>query len=102
MMKDKIEYILCAAVHYQDGQKYLHQPRNIETGYVVYGRRHHNCFITKQILAGENAPHIENVQGFITSYDRFINRKEAYQLAVDNGQIEHNGISSTLMSEDLY
>jgi len=27
------EYILCAAIHYKDGQVYLHQPKNVETGY---------------------------------------------------------------------
>jgi len=105
-MEDKIEYILCAAIHFKDGKEYLHQPKNITSGYVVCGRRHHNCFMTRRIIEGrpETEPpvHIENVQGFVTSYDRFLNRQEAYKLAVDNGQIEDSGITKTLLSEDLY
>jgi len=34
---DKKTYILCAAIHYEDGIKYPHQPRNIEFGIVACG-----------------------------------------------------------------
>ena len=38
-----MERILCAAIWYNDGKKHVHQPINIETGFVICGRRHHNC-----------------------------------------------------------
>jgi len=107
-MKNKVEYILCAAIHYKDDNIYLYQPKNIESGYVVSGRRHHNCFMTRKILASgfskTNAvlPYIESTQGFITSEDRFVNRAEAYELAIKSGQIQDNGASKILVSEDLY
>lgn len=37
-----VEYILCAAIWYDDGKEYPHQPVNIKEGYVWCGRRHHN------------------------------------------------------------
>lgn len=40
----KEPYIICAAVHYNDGNNYPHQPINIGSGIVIAGRRHHNCF----------------------------------------------------------
>lgn len=97
----KEEYILCAAIHFKDGNTYLHQPKNIESGYVVCGRRHHNCFITIRIL-NCTVGHIENTQGFITNEDRFVNRAEAYELAIKSGQIQDTGTSKILVSEDLY
>jgi hypothetical protein len=101
-MKNVVEYILCAAIHYKDGCTYVHQPKNIESGYVVSGRRHHNCFMTRKILNG-SIIHMENEQGFITSEDRFVDRAEAYELAIKSGQIqEGDGISRRLISEDLY
>ena len=39
-------YIICAAIWFKDGNKYSHQPRNVDSGLVVCGRRHHNCFLT--------------------------------------------------------
>lgn len=42
---DKNEYILCAAIHYDNGIKYEHQPKNIKTGIVACGLRHCSCFI---------------------------------------------------------
>lgn len=86
------EYILCAAIHFDDGKQYIHQPVNITSGFVVAGRRHHNCYITYAAIRSQvahdgalyeaqldpmlkNRP--ENTQGFLTSHDRFIDRYEA-------------------------
>jgi hypothetical protein len=38
-MTNNKEYILSAAVHFDDGKIYEHQPSNIKTGFVVCGRR---------------------------------------------------------------
>lgn len=100
---NKTEYILCAAIHYLDGNVWLHQPKNIENGFVVCGRRHHNCFMTRKILAGEYSEHMDNVQGFVTSKNMFLNRQEAYELAIANGQLKESySESRTLVSEDLW
>jgi len=45
-------YIICAAIWFKDGNKYSHQPRNVDSGLVVCGRRHHNCFLTAFELNG--------------------------------------------------
>lgn len=104
----KKEYILCAAIHYDDGTKRVHQPKNIGTGIVVAGRRHHNCIITVAELMGKNwkKDHLplekNSIQGFITSHNRFLNRQEAWTLAIESGQIEADEKENTLFSEDLY
>jgi hypothetical protein len=104
------EYLLCAAIHYQDGKKHVYQPKNIETGFVVAGRRHSNCIITVDILTHSNPdlqkdsilPRIENTQGFVTNEDRFVDRKEGWSVAVASGQIKFDDKENILFSEDLY
>ena len=100
------EYILCAANHYNDGKKHNHQPKNIDSGFVVCGRRHHNCITTFAIIVGfpydENALELRRTerQGFLTNEDRFVEREEAAQIAFEAGQIKQHTI--TLYSEDVY
>jgi len=97
------EYILCAAIHYKNGEFYLHQPKNIDIGYVVCGRRHHNCCNTRVIIQGF-VNHLENTQGFLTNEDRFVTREEAYMIAVENGQFKTDKVvqGTKLFSEDLW
>ena len=99
------EYILCAAIHYDDGLTYVHQPVNIKTGFVVAGRRHHNCFATIKIVSGDNGDlKSKNAsQGFITNQDRYLDRKEAFIVAEAAGQLLlKNKEPKTLISEDLW
>lgn len=96
---EKAEHILCAAIHFDDGVRYLHQPKNIETGVVVCGRRHHNVIYNwAQISEGKTRR--EDIQGFLTSKDRFVDRKEAGAIAFSVGQISED--TDCLFSEDLY
>ena len=45
----------------------------------------------------------ETIQGFITNKGRFVNRKEAFQIALAAGQIDESaGVGGELFSEDLY
>jgi len=99
-------YIICAAIWFKDGNKYSHQPRNIDSGLVVCGRRHHNCFLTAfelnggKRIEGLSEANAKAVQGFLTSNDIFVDRKEAGQIAFDAGQISK--LTECLFSEDLY
>jgi hypothetical protein len=98
------EYILCAAIHVKDGIKHEHQPKNIETGFVVCGRRHHNCYATLSIMGDEKYSKLmvgREGQGFITNTDRYVDRKEGYYIAYAANQILLN-YHEDLYSEDLY
>ena len=99
-------YIICAAIWFKDGKKHKHQPRNIDSGFVVAGRRHHNVFLTAfelnggKKIEGLNEINERAVQGFLTSDDRFVDRKEGGQIAFDAGQTAK--LTECLFSEDLY
>jgi hypothetical protein len=99
----KPEYIICAAIHFNDGKTHPHQPKNIDKGFVICGRRHHNCFTTGMIINGKSiATLIEGkaLQGFITSKDRFVDRREGGEIAFKAGQIKEE--TNCMFSEDLY
>ena len=105
------EFIICAAIWYDDGEIYKDQPININTGFVVAGRRHYNCLETLKILnktLDNKISENRNNQGFLTSLDRYVNRKEAWTIAKKNNQIQFglmasdNGEDSILISENLY
>ena len=107
------EFIICAANYYNDEHKHNHQPTNISKGFVVCGRRHYNCIYTFSKIVGfpytllGQRIHSTEVQGFLTSTNRFVTRKEAYKIAYDNNQIigPNKGYSENsigLTSEDLY
>jgi len=93
------EYIICAAIHVDDGIKRMHMPRNISTGIVVGGWRHHNCFMILDAIFDREAT-LGCIQGFITSKGMFLDRAEAAKLAFEAKQIE--APAETLISEDLY
>jgi len=102
----KKPYIICAAVWFKDGNKYSHQPKNIESGLIVCGRRHHNCFLTAfELNDGKKVRGLDErnrtvIQGFLTSDDRFVDRKEGGQIAFRAQQIDK--LTKCLFSEDLY
>jgi hypothetical protein len=99
-------YIICAAIWFRDGKQYSHQPRNIEDGLVVCGRRHHNCLLTAdelnggKCIEGLNELNGKAVQGFMTSDDRFVDRSEAGVIAFEANQT--NKLEKCLFSEHLY
>ena len=100
---DTIEYILCSAIWCNDGKKHEHQPTNVPKGFVISGRRHHNCFITAFILLNDTkltSVTKKVIQGFLTNTDRFVTRKSAGKIALQAGQT--NKETDLLISEDLY
>lgn len=95
------EYLLCSAIHYDDGNTYKHQPKNIDSGIVICGRRHHNCFLTLSALLGDKYDvKLVHSQGFVTNKDRYLERKKAAQLAFECEQIPNK--QKTIFSEDLW
>lgn len=98
------ENIICSALHINNEKEYVHQPKNIKQGYVVCGRRHHNCYVTLNMI-DDNPDRKNIIQGFLTNQDRFVNRKEAFQIARCSMQIKNLGEwnqDSILYSEDIY
>ena len=101
----EIERILCAAVLYLDGETHIHQPKNIETGYVICGLRHHNCIYTNSLIYNKKYSEcrLDEVQGFLTSTNRFVDREEAANIAKAAEQIRTEFKDIThLYSENLY
>jgi hypothetical protein len=101
------ERIICAAIHYQDDKPHERQASNIKTGLVIAGLRHGNCFITLEELVPD--PDSSKLKaGFITSEDRFVDRKEAYKIAFNAEQIinQYTRVEpneyTRLHSEDIY
>jgi len=92
------EIILCAAINYK--------------GTIICGHRHSDCYsILKDLLSKyityDDLPDREH-QGFLTSFNRYVDRKEAWKIAKLNNQIQfgyeasENGDDSKLISENLY
>jgi hypothetical protein len=101
--------ILCSAIWVNDEKIYTHQPNNIDVGFVVCGRRHHNCISTLMLIFGDLETYIpikksgKIIQGFLTNDDKFVDRRDGYKIAKDADQIIHNElIGSILTSEDLW
>jgi len=100
-MKKKI---LCSAIYVNDGKKHVHQPKNIDIGFVVCGRRHHNCFYTLSLmykdLRGLDKTNI--TQGFLTECDNFVDIKESFEIAIHHNQLKTEvGSVKLLTSEDI-
>lgn len=105
------ERILCAAIWYKEmplvnnGEQLLKtaRPVNCNTGIVFCGHRHHNCLHQMVALTGKYQHEAgEEVQGFLTSTNRFVDRKEGMDIALKANQVVNYYHSDTLYSEDLY
>jgi hypothetical protein len=91
------EFILCAALNFED--------------IIICGHRHSDCYailekLHKKFTGCENdaiLPEREN-RGFLTSHNRYVSRKEAWDIAKTNNQIAYGRESSDeyLISENLY
>jgi hypothetical protein len=103
------EYILCAAIWYKElplineGPLRLRgfSPYNVDKGVVMSGWRHSNCMYQMVGITGlSNYQAGENIQGFLTNKNRFVDRKEGGEIAFAAGQTDE--LKTTLYSEDLY
>ena len=76
------EYIKHAANLYSDGQMFI-------------GKSHAECF--SKTSRQDNC-----IQGFLTSEDKFVNRREAGVIAWKAKQIRHNPKGRVIISEDIW
>lgn len=100
-------YIICSAIWYNDGIERIHLPRNINTGIVVSGWRHFNCFPQlkeifndRKYITSDNGRNV--IQGFLTSDGNFVDRIVAFEIAKNSGQYNGNKSEGKLYSEDIY
>lgn len=86
------ERILCAAIRYED--------------IIISGYRHKHCYNILTKFTGKTADDVskENT-GFLTSLNRFTNRKESYHIARLANQLilpHEEGCIEELISENIY
>lgn len=102
-MKKSIEIILCSAIWLKEVERPAHRPINTPGGVVLCGHRHGHIIGQIVSLTGKKLwEHGEYVQGFLTSTNRFVDRKEAAEIFVNNmnGKLKYH--KNELFSEDLY
>lgn len=124
MIDNTKEYIACSALHYDNGKKYTFmEGYGVQSGFVIGGLRHpfimsilpsNACSINiperleslnEELEWGKDLPKHEVIQGFITSYGRFVDRKEAMRIALACGQVQEKDLGNKLIglfSEDIF
>ena len=111
MIDNNKEYILCAAVWYLDLPMKRPEvldnrgfrPYNVDKGVVISGWRHGNCIYQMVGITGLRSVTSEagkEIQGFLTSKNRFVDREEGGIIAFNAGQTDE--LKQTLYSEDIY
>lgn len=104
------ERILCSAIWYKDIPikrliEFNTLPVNCDRGLVFCGFRHPQCMYTMVSVTGLRSVDSEvgeEVQGFLTSLNRFVDRVEGLEIARLAKQIKHNDHIVQLHSEDLW
>lgn len=101
-MNLKPEQVMCAANWYPELPTPHYNPSNIDKGIVFSGVSHVHCLHQMVAMTGKRQSEVKEVDGFLTTHNRFIDRKEAAKIALEQGQIKKLRYSSTdLFSEDL-
>ena len=79
-------------------------PVNCNKGVVFCGQNHNHCMYTMIAVTGLMSDQAgESIQGFLTTKNRFVDRYDAYTVAVDAGQIKHDDkFVKKLYSEDIW
>ena len=95
------EEIICASIWFPNFElNHPCQVENVPRGVVMCGHRHGHIIAQFSALTGSRIPLHKYVQGFLTNKNRFLDRKEAHKLFVENGGTPE--FSDELYSEDLY
>lgn len=100
MNNGHVEFVMCSAIHYNDGKDYYFQPYNIDKGLVFCGWRH-PC-ILQQTMYLPDIIKESQIQGFLTTKNRFLTREEALELVISTGQLVNPIRGGVLTSEDLW
>jgi hypothetical protein len=101
-MKPEKEQILCAAIWLKKAKRAAHRPINTPGGVVICGFRHGNCISSIVELTDKRLhEHGEHLQGFLTNFNRFVDRKEGAEIWISNGN-KLSYSEKELYSEDLY
>ena len=89
-MTEQLELITHVAISYEGVVHSLPKPN-----------RHHNVI---RMIASQNGVGIRgpDVQGFVTNHNRFLNRREAYELAVQNKQLARREGPQFYQGNELY
>ncbi len=107
-----IEQIICSAIWYKElelkkpevleGRGY--RPFNVDKGIVFSGLRHGNCLYQMVAITGLKSYQAgEHEEGFLTNKNRFVDRKEAAQIALKAKQIKKlKYFKNELDSGDLF
>ena len=112
MIDNSKEYIICAAIWYDDGTEAESGmiAQNISSGVVIGQWRHGNCINIRATNPVWNAktlaerrgehpmivkyedtlPYFKEVDGFLTSHGRFVDRWQAAKIALDCGQLDES------------
>ena len=102
------ERIVCSACQVFVDERDGTNEDGSEITHTVYGLRHYDPFMRKQIKELEkqyNYALLDWEQGFLTNKGRFVDRKEAMEIAKEQGQIirlSGSPNANILFSEDLY
>ena len=96
-----MERILKAAIHFENKVQWTITVKNLDTGIVVNGYSHSDCIhnaITKRVSVK-----LPQTEGFITNENRFVNREEAWGIALAAKQINPEDCikQGSLSSPDL-
>lgn len=102
-----MEKILCAAIWYKEQPTAKILPVNVDIGVVVCGHRHPHCIYAFIALTGKRSilPECgEYEQGFLTDKNRFVGRREGFDIAEAANQLNDRNrfTNRDLFSEDLY
>lgn len=102
--KKEVEKIICSAIWYKDLPTPVFNPKNIDKGIVFCGHRHVQCLHQMCAMTGKKQHEAgEEIQGFLTNLNRFVDREEGAIIAIKSLQIDNLKYSQTeLYSEDIY
>lgn len=86
--------ILSAATWYKDFPKQVHGPKNIDKGVVIGGKNHASIYTALNSLTGKRECEVGNKEeGFLTTENTFVDRIEAFKIALENDQILEEGLN---------
>ncbi len=104
MIDNTKEYIYCAATWFKQQPTAHYLPGNIKTGVVIGGLNHTMIlYIANALLGNRQCEQGEQETGFLTSTNRFVDRKEAMIIAKGQDQLNasYNG-DTNLYSEFIH